>query len=370
MSQDSGSRTEKPTARKLQRAREQGQVAKSQDLNAAISLAALALLVSFSGNYFYASLSGILQGTYQRLSTQALTVSTFGDLWTDALQTLIWLLVPMMLTVTTAAILINLVQIKPLFTTKPLEPKLDKLNPINGFKRIVSMRSMVESAKAIIKMAVLGSIASMVIMGRQTELMGLNLLDLPTALSLIGEILSQIALWSIAIFFVIGLIDWRYQAYELEKQLMMSKQDIKDERKETEGDPMIKSRIRQTAAQMARKRQMVSVPTADVVITNPTHFSVAIKYDPDLFPAPTVVAKGKDHVAMQIRMLAKEHGVPLMENKPLARSLYAAVDVDQMIPPDLFAAVAEVLAYVFARNKSRRTRPNSPAPRPSLPEDN
>ena len=155
-------------------------------------------------------------------------------------------------------------------------------------------------------------------------------------------------------FFIMGLVDWRYQAWELEKQLRMSRQDIKDERKNQEGDPMMKQRMRQMGIQISKNKQLASVPTADVVITNPTHFAIALRYDPDVAPAPMVVAKGQDHFALKIKEVAKENNVMTIENRPLARALYAACEVDAMIPPDLFIAVAEVLAYVFAKNKGRR----------------
>jgi len=172
----------------------------------------------------------------------------------------------------------------------------------------------------------------------------------------VTNVIGMISLWAVSAFFVLGLADYIYQRYELEKQLRMSRQEVKDERKNQEGDPMIKNKVRQMGVQISRNKQLAQVPTADVVITNPTHFAIALKYDPDRAPAPIVIAKGADHFALKIKELAKEAGIPTVENKPLARSLYKMADVDNMIPPELFVAVAEVLAFVFSKNKGRHMR--------------
>lgn len=352
-------KTEKPTAKRMQDAREKGQVAKSQDFNGAIVLIAATGAMAYVGPYTLTTLYGQMQYTFGQLlssplARQPLTSQKFNSLMADTIQSMVWLMLPFLLTVMVLGVLSNLVQVRPLFTMQAIFPKLDKINPINGFKRLWSMRSIVEVVKAIVKMTIIGATGTIIIQNHREELMGLGGLDVPVAWMAILKVIGEIAQWSCVLFFISGLIDWRYQAWELEKQLRMSRQDIKDERKNSDGDPMMKGRVRQMGVKMAKTRQLASVPTADVVITNPTHYAIALKYDPDIAPAPVVVAKGKDIFAQKIKEIAKEHKVPMVENKPLARSLYPVVEVDAMIPPDLFIAVAEVLAYVFAKNKGRR----------------
>jgi flagellar biosynthetic protein FlhB len=285
---------------------------------------------------------------------QALTPTTFNSILLSTLQATIWLLLPFLLSVMVAGSLSNLIQVKPLFAVEAVHPKLDKINPVNGFKRLFSMRSIVEVVKALVKMGIIGACGTLIIKKHLPTLMGLGTMEVPVAWQAVLSVLGELAGWCCALFLVMGMLDWRYQAWELEKQLRMSKQDIKDERKNQEGDPMMKSRIRQMGMKMARTRQLAAVPTADVVVTNPTHYAIALKYDPDIAPAPVVVAKGKDLFAQKIKEVAKENNVPMVENKPLARALYPIVEVDAMVPPQLFVAVAEVLAYVFAKNKGRK----------------
>jgi flagellar biosynthesis protein FlhB len=352
-------KTEKPTAKRLQDAREKGQVAKSQDFNGAIVLIAATGSMAFVGPYTITTLFGQMQYTFGKLlsspmALQPLTMVNFNSLMSNTIQAMVWLMLPFLLTVMILGALSNLVQVKPLFTMQAIHPKLDKINPINGFKRFWSTRSLVEVLKALVKMSIIGVCGTVIIQNHLPELMAVGSVEVPVAWGTVLKVVAEIAQWCCVLFFITGMIDWRYQAWELEKQLKMSRQDIKDERRNSEGDPMMKGRVRQMGVKMAKTRQLAAVPTADVVITNPTHYAIAIKYDPDIAPAPVVVAKGKDLFAQKIKEIAKESKVPMVENKPLARSLYPVVEVEAMIPPDLFVAVAEVLAYVFSKNKGRR----------------
>ncbi|MCE3235909.1 MAG: flhB [Vampirovibrio sp.] len=352
-------KTEKPTAKRLEDARKKGQVVKSQDFNGAIVLIAATGAMAYAGPYAVSTLYGQMQFTFGKLLSnpevlKPLTFESYNALVSSTIQSMVWLMLPFLLTVMVLGALSNLLQVKPLFAMEAIYPKLDKINPINGFKRFWSTRSLVEVIKAIVKMAIIGAAGTMIIQNHMSELMTLGSVEVPVAWGTIVKILAEIAQWACTLFFIAGLIDWRYQAWEFEKQMRMSRQEIKDERRNTDGDPMMKGRIRQMGVKMARTRQLASVPTADVVITNPTHYAIALKYDPDIAPAPVVVAMGKDIFAQKIKEVAKEHKVPMVENKPLARALYPVVEVDAMVPPDLFVAVAEVLAYVFAKNKGRR----------------
>lgn len=360
MAQDSGSKTEKPTSKRLGDARRRGQVVKSVDLNSAIVLSGAMMLIGFMGPYTFVNLYAMAKQAFAHLATQPLTQTVFIEIFTSTITTIALLVLPFFIGTMTIGILINLVQVKPLFTVHPLMPKLDKINPINGFKRFLSVRSFVEAGKGLIKMAIMGMCGFYIVQGNFTKILTLQNSDVYTAMGFIVGIISQIGVWVCIIYFVLGLVDWWYQRYEFEKGLRMSKQEVKQERKDEEVDPHLKGRIRQMGAQLVRKRQLAAVPKADVVITNPTHFAIAIQYDPDIAPAPRVVAKGQDHFALKIREVAKENGVPMVENKPLARTLYATVDVDRMIPPELFLAVAEVLAFVFSKNKGRRMKPRRP----------
>lgn len=355
----SGEKTEKPTAKRLSDARAKGQVAKSQDFNAALLLIAASWMMANMGGYVINTLYGQMKYTFGKLLISPtvlhpMTRVTFETLFISTIQAMIWLLLPFLLTMAVTAILSNLVQVRPLLTMQAIAPKLDKLNPLNGFKRFFSTRSIVEVVKALIKMTVIGACGTSIIQNHLPDILGLGAVEVPVAWATILSIAGDVAKWACIWFFIMGMIDWRYQAWEFEKQLRMSKQDIKDERKNSDGDPMMKNRMKQLGMKMIRTRQLAAVPTADVVITNPTHYAIALKYDPDIAPAPVVVAKGKDIFAQKIKEVAKENNVPMVENRPLARSLYPLVEVDAMVPPELFVAVAEVLAYVFSKNKGRR----------------
>ena len=356
MSDAGGNRTEKPTPKRIDDARKEGQVAKSNDLNSAIILMTSTLLMVFVGPYTYNLLFGMVHEAFTTMLLQSRTTEGFVRIITSTVESIAWLLIPFFVGILAMAVLGNLVQIKPMVSPKAIQPKLDKLNPLQGFKRMWSTRSIVEVGKSIIKMIVIGGCAVGIIMANEEKLMGLSHYELQTGVGTILEVVGAIAGTACCIFLVMGLADFFYQKYELEKQLRMTKQQVKDERKNMEGDPQIKRKIREVGIQMTRKRQLSAVPTADVVITNPTHFSVAVKYDPDVSPAPMVVAKGQDHFAFKIREVANEHGVPIIENKPVARALYAVCEVDSMIPPELFVAVAQVLAVVFSKKKGRNRR--------------
>jgi flagellar biosynthetic protein FlhB len=246
-----------------------------------------------------------------------------------------------------AALIGPFVQVGPLFAPEVIKMDLSKISPIKGFGRLFSMRALVEFAKGILKIGLIGVVGTLVIwpyFDRFEHFIGLpmNLIMIESK-----ELITQMMVAILAVLMVIALADLVYQRFEHAKKMRMSKQEIKDEYKQTEGDPMIKGRLRQLRAEKARQRMMQSVPTADVVITNPTHYSIALKYKPETMEAPVCVAKGLDETALRIREVAKEHNIILYENKPLARALYDTVDVDETIPPEQYKAVAEVISYVF-----------------------
>lgn len=351
-------KTEKPTPKRLAEARRRGQVAKSADFSSALVLGAITLLLIMYGAYFMEYLSRLTRQFlwHQLKMADSLTLTTFTKLFGDVIFHIVLLIAPFLVGAMLIGVLANIFQIRILFTLQPLKPSLSKLNVIQGFKRMFSQRSLVELAKGVLKMVIVGCCAYGVIRGHQDHLMAMTHMGFMQAWELIFQVVIQISALIAVVLLVLGIADWWYQKYQLTKQLMMTRQEVKDEMKNTEGNPEVKRKVKAMGQTIAFKKMLKAVPTADVVVTNPTHFAVAIQYDPDIAPAPRVVAKGADHMAFQIRELAKTSGVPVVENKPLARSLYAMVEVDHMIPPELFIAVAEVLAYVFKRNKGRRRK--------------
>ena len=262
----------------------------------------------------------------------------------------------MMISVAVVGIVANLVQVGFLFTLEPLSPKLSKFNPITGMKKFVSLRSLTDLIKSFLKISYIGTIAWLVLRGE---------LDiLPSLIHMsVGQIIGFIGVTSLKVMFYVGLammvlaiIDFTYQRWQHNKDLMMTKQEVKDEAKQSEGDPKVKSRIRQVQREMASRRMMAAIPDADVVITNPTHLAIVIKYDSKEMFSPQVVAKGAGLIAEKIRAIAGENDVPVVENKPLAQALFKSTEVDDFVPAELFRAVAEVLAYVY-KLKGNANRP-------------
>ncbi len=244
-------------------------------------------------------------------------------------------------------VLVNILQVGWKVTGKPLKPKLDKFNPINGMKRIVSKDSIFELVKSIIKIALIIYVAYTAIRGDADKIFVLYDMPLNQALAFCGSVIINAGLKISIVYLVVGFADFIYQKFRFKEDMKMTKQEVKDEYKNTEGNPEIKGRQRQRMREASRQRMMQDVPKADVVITNPTHLAVAIKYDAEKAKAPVVLAKGEDYLAQKIREKAKENGIEIVENKPLARMLYANVEIGEEIPPELYQAVAEILAMVY-----------------------
>jgi flagellar biosynthetic protein FlhB len=349
-------KTEQPTQKRLDDARKKGQVARSQDFNGAMSLVGAAAMLGWWGPAMWSQTVGLIRECLTHLLVQwgSPTANPHGmvPLLSQLIEQAFNILWPFFFGVALLGVGASLLQNKLHFSPEALTPSLDKINPLNGFKRIVAMRSVVELVKAILKMTIIGVVATSVISGH-IELLSIGMLPFQSAVDTVVKVVGEVMTSACATFFVLGFADWMYQKYELNKQLRMTKQDVKDEVKNSEGDAKMKGRIRELGIQMSRNKQLKNVKTADVIITNPTHYAVALQYDPDICPAPRVVAKGVDHFALKLREIGGAAGVPIQENKPLARALYALVEVEAMIPPELFVAVAEVLAVVFKKRKGR-----------------
>lgn len=343
----SGEKTEKPTAHKLQEARKKGQVPRSADLSPAFMITGVFLVLMAIGPWMLTIFQDMLRETFLSYLKWDVNQENLGVIFKQMAIESGKIVGPVLGFCLVCALVVNYSQVGVLFTTETLQPKLDKINPIQGFKKIFSLRTLVELGKSILKISVGGLAAFFVLRGVKDQIPYLPHGSVGEVLSFTGQAVFQVGLFIGILLIVIALLDYFYQRFEHMKNLRMSKQDIKDEYKKMEGDPLVKSKIKERQRQMAMRRMMQEVPKADVIITNPTHFSVAIKYEAKNMSAPTVIAKGQDYIALRIREIAKEHRIVTMENKPLARALYSQVEVGQQIPEELFKAVAEVLAYVY-----------------------
>ena len=346
-------KTEKATPRRLQEARKKGQIAKSQDINTAIVLLAGVVVLKFQFTNMAERLSNLANRSLGNLPKEDITVTAFLAIFLNVSLEFFVMVGPVLALLLLSGVLINYLQVGVLFTTETIKPKLDKINPIAGFKRIFSRRSAIETIKAILKMTVVGYLAYQVLSKRFPEITATVLFDRVDTAMLFASIAWEIGLKAVLALLFFGVLDYFYQRWEHEKGLRMTKQEIKDESKQTEGDPLVKGRIRRLQREAARRRMMGEVPNATVVITNPTHYAVALKYDRDSMDAPRCVAKGVDLVAQKIKEVAAEHDVPMVENVPLARQLHKEVDIDEDIPEDLYAAVAEILVMVQKLNKRK-----------------
>ncbi len=350
-------KTEPATPKKLEDARKEGQVSKSREIGMGFSLlglfVTLKIYIGTLGEQFIKAFETLykripefigVEGTYDSVA--------FYTLLTDNIVDMILMMAPFLAVGFLIAFLADLVQVKWKVTMKPLMPKFNKMDPIKGMKKIISPQSVFELLKAVLKIIFISYLAITTVKDKLLLIYSLYDISLPAALTAIGDVVIDLGIKISAWYMVIAAIDFVYQKMKFKKDMKMSKQEVKDEYKNAEGDPKIKSQQKQRMRQASQRRMMQSVPTADVVITNPTHFAVALKYDADSGRAPIVVAKGEDFLAKRIKEIAKENKVEIVENKPLARMLYHNVELGEEIPPELYQAVAEVLAFVYGlKNK-------------------
>lgn len=342
-----GEKTEKATPKKRQDARKKGQVAKSQDVNVAIGMFAVFLFLLFAGSYLKTIILSILKHSFQEYMLLDLTESNLQMIFLEIMKETAMLVGPIMLVGLFAGIAANYFQVGFLFAPESIQMKLEKIDPIKGFKRIFSLRSVVEFLKSILKLSIVGVITFLILWSRMDEILIISQKSIGAALSTIADLTLQMGLFAAGALLFLSLLDYLYQKYDFEKNIRMSKQDLKDEFKNSEGDPLIKSKIKQKQREMAMRRMMQEIPNADVIITNPTHYAIALKYDEAKLDAPFVVAKGVDYVAQKIKYIAKENQVTMVENRPLARALYSQAEIGEAIPEEFFKAVAEILAYVY-----------------------
>ena len=355
-----GEKTEEPTAKKLSDARNEGQVAKGKDLTSAVMLLVLFMVLRFTvgnmGEGFiecfnknYTQIGDLFTSTHGEYNMQY-TIALIQSAALDMLK----LLIPFFGVGFIIAIVIELAQVKWKPTSIPLQPKLSKFNPINGIKRMFSVRTLVSLIKQVVILVVIFIVVYNKLKSRMSDIYMLYDIPLISAIMLLGDIIFDIGTVICVIYTIIGIADYVFEKRKFRKDMMMTKQEVKDEWKNTEGNPEVKNKIRQKMSEASRRRMMQAVPEADVVITNPTHFAVALKYEQNKGKAPVVVAKGEDYLAAKIKEAARENNIEIVENKPLARMLYYNVELDEEIPPELYQAVAEVLAFVY-NIKNKRT---------------
>lgn len=343
-------KTEEPTAKHLSDARNEGRVARSQDLNNGLSLLVafytIKLFGLFTGKIFKGSFEAFYD-QFDELISNDFSEKTGWRLCNQAIIDVILGCVPYLIALFVISFVQNVIQFGFKVTPKAAEPKLDKFNPINGFKRIFSVDKVMQLLLSLVKLGVMFIVVYQTLKDKYMVIFNMYDMGLFQVFGYVFSLVIDLGIKISVIFTIIGFADLFYQKWKYKKDLRMSKQEVKDEYKNDEGDPQIKGKIRQKMREASRRRMMQEVPQADVVITNPTHFAVALRYDKDRAPAPLVVAKGADYVAAKIKEIARDNNVEIVENRALARMLYFNVEVGDQIPPELYQMVAEVLAYVY-----------------------
>jgi flagellar biosynthetic protein FlhB len=350
-------RTEPPSPRRLSEARKQGQVARSVELSSAVALLVGFWILSSSGPRLVTAMRTLIERGLERLTEGDITMSTLQSGMLTAGQLVMQALAPLILAMVGVAIGVNVAQTRGLVSLHLIKPDLGKINPISGFKRLFSMRGFVQLLKSLAKLAVVGLVVYQAISANLDLMLATSRMTLSAGLGQIAQLALTIGLRVALVMLVLAVLDYVYQRRQFYKSLRMTKQEVKEEAKLQE-NPELRGRIRQRMREVAIRRMMAAIPKADVVITNPTHLAVALRYDKDKMQAPQVVAKGQRLIAERIKELARQHGVPLIENKPLAQALYQSVEIGQEIPVSLYQAVAEVLAFVY--RLKRGSRPSSP----------
>ena len=367
MSESAQEKTQEPTAQKLKKARDDGQVARSTELPAAVIVIGAFLMLMLTGGWLITRLSSVFAQGFvfdrQLIEKPLLLPAHFGDQIFSAFL----LVLPVIIFTMVAAIIASGMTGGYLFSFKALKPKGSKINPINGFKRIFGTHALVELGKAILKFVLVAGVLWWSLMSNMDALVKIGQMSLEPALTAAGGMIMQSALWVALSLAVIAMIDVPWQKHSFTKKMRMTVQEIKDEFKQMEGSPEVKAQIRRRQREMSNARMMDRVKDADVVITNPEHFAVALEYDPTGDGAPIMVAKGSDHMAALIRAEAKAHGVHLFEAPPLARAIYFTTEVEQQVPEDLYHAVAQVIAYVFSLEAASPMNPARPKPQVKVP---
>ncbi len=352
MAESSGEKTEKPTGKKLQDARKEGNVPQSKEVTIAVTLVASFYIFKFLYPSVRDLMLSVIYDVMESVKyTQRISISDMNDYFVRYMVKYAVAALPLLLIIGFAAMIISFAQTKLLINFKSLKPKFSRMNPLEGIKKLFSLKGFIEILKSILKIIVLIYIIYICIKDKLQEIPKLIDFTIVQAAEFTGDVIFEIVGKVVIFFAAIAVADYIYQRFQYQKNLRMTKQEVKEEYKSTEGDPQIKGRIKSKQQEMARRRMLQDVPDADVIIRNPTHFAVALKYDIEKGGAPVVIAKGQDYLALKIIEIAEENEVSIVENVPLARALYATVDIGREIPREFYNSVAEVLAYVYNLKK-------------------
>lgn len=346
--EDKDSKTEEPSQKRLEESRKKDAPPQSRDLTSTVTLLVAIITLFSTGAFMVSTLQKSSAELLARVGTFQVTETGVYSLMLSLMGTMGIVLAPFMLTVMAAGIAINLVQGGIVFSWEKLSFRFDKMDPLKGMKKLLNKESLVEMVKSFLKIAIIGYVAYRVIRNQTDALAFLSERDIPDIFEFVGRLVFKIVVNSCMVLLVLALIDLAFVKWNYLQKLRMTKQEVKQESKDSDGDPQMKGKIRRAQFERSRRRLITIIPTADVVITNPTHFAIALKYDREKMAAPVVIAKGADNLALRIKEIARENKVMLVENRFLARELYATVKEGQAIPESLYAAVAEVLAYVFS----------------------
>lgn len=370
MAEELGERTEEPTPRKIHEARQKGQVSKSQDLAGVLDLIGAVTLLVLLGGWLVGELGATLARALAEAGAAASSrVESIGPLLKVSVGQIVWALTPFMIAMVVVAYAAQVVQFGPLFTLQALSPNLSRLNPVTGLRRLFNAKAAIRTATNLAKLGAVATIGGLYLWANLGRVAGLSGLSVGAALLSMAVMAAELLAWLLAALLFLGVVDYLITRRQYLRDLRMTKQEVQDERRSMEGDPHIKARRMRMARQIALQRVNAAVPTADVVVTNPTHYSVALRYQAESMAAPKVVAKGADWMALRIRQLAVMHGVPMVERAPLARALYWRVEVGREVPPEFYQAVAEVLAYVYRLGERRRDQLAGVQAEPSVSEE-
>ena len=348
-----GEKTEEPTGKKLDDARKKGQVAKSREISMAVELLAFFILLRVYVDTIGLRFENFFSMVYQQIPSTIKMVdgqvpkSALHAVVSNMLVQTLTIMMPFLIAGVVIALICNILQVGFKVATEPLRPNFGKMNPLQGIQKLFSMQSLFELLKSVAKIVLISYVVYSYFKSEKSSIYLLYDMSLRQGIALMGNLTINMGIRVAAVYMIIALVDFIYQKRKFHTDMMMTKQEVKDEMKDSEGDPQIKSKQRQRMREASQRRMMQELPKADVVITNPTHYAVAIQYDQEKYNAPIVLAKGADYLAKKIKEIAKENDVEIVENKPLARMLYANVEIGAVIPPELYKAVAEVLAFVY-----------------------